>query len=57
MVDFESALPQNMISIEKITVLVDYKRPAATKFKEFNQEKEIYNRAKDYKNTYRWSVQ
>jgi hypothetical protein len=57
MVDFESALPQNMISIEKITVLVDYKRPAATKFKEFNQEKEIYNRIRDYKNNNRWSVQ
>jgi hypothetical protein len=56
-VDFESALPERMISIEKITVLVDYKGPVATKFKEFNQEKEIYNRAKDYKNTYRWSVQ
>jgi hypothetical protein len=56
-VNFEDALPRDMSSIENLTVRVDYKRLAATKFKEFNQEKVIYSRVSDHKNRHKWLVQ
>jgi hypothetical protein len=55
-VDFESALPDRMLEIERITVKVDYKRTKATVFKAFEKEQDIYNRVSDHQNMHKWKL-